>query len=33
MMAEKIADAIKGKALPPSTVPAWVHENWETKQR
>jgi choline dehydrogenase len=33
MMAEKIADAIKGKALPPSNAPAWVHENWETKQR
>ncbi len=33
MMAEKIADAIKGKALPPSTAPAWVHENWQTQQR
>jgi choline dehydrogenase len=33
MMAEKIADAIKGKALAPSNAPAWVHENWETKQR
>ena len=33
MMAEKIAHAIKGKALPPSSAPAWVHENWETQQR
>jgi len=33
MMAEKIADAIKGKALAPSTAPAWVHPEWETKQR
>jgi choline dehydrogenase len=33
MMAEKIADAIKGKVLPPSSAPAWVHENWETQQR
>jgi choline dehydrogenase len=33
MMAEKIADAIKGKALPPSTAPAWVHPEWETVQR
>ncbi|NVO07605.1 MAG: choline dehydrogenase [Rhodoferax sp.] len=33
MMAEKIADAIKGQALPPSTAPAWVHPNWQTQQR
>lgn len=33
MMAEKIADAIKGQALPPSTAAAWVHPNWETQQR
>ncbi len=33
MMAEKIADAIKGKALPPSAAPAWVHPNWQTQQR
>jgi choline dehydrogenase len=33
MMAEKIADAIKGQALPPSLAPAWVHPHWETQQR
>jgi choline dehydrogenase len=33
MMAEKIADAIKGRALPPSTAPAWVHPHWQTQQR
>ncbi|RFO95208.1 choline dehydrogenase [Rhodoferax lacus] len=33
MMAEKIADAIKGQALPPSPAPAWVHPQWETRQR
>jgi len=33
MMAEKIADSIKGKSLPPSTAPAWVHPQWDTKQR
>jgi len=33
MMAEKIADAIKGRALPPSAAPAWVHPQWETMQR
>jgi choline dehydrogenase len=33
MIAEKIADAIKGKALPPSNAPAWVHPNWQTQQR
>jgi choline dehydrogenase len=33
MMAEKIADAIKGKALPASTAPTWVHPEWQTQQR
>jgi choline dehydrogenase len=33
MMAEKIADAIRGQALPPSAAPAWVHPQWETRQR
>ncbi len=33
MMAEKIADAIKGLALAPSPAPAWVHPNWQTRQR
>lgn len=33
MMAEKIADAIKGQALPPLPSPAWVHPQWETRQR
>jgi len=33
MMAEKIADAIKGQALPPSTAPAWLHPHWQTQQR
>jgi choline dehydrogenase len=33
MMAEKIADAIQGKALPPSPAPSWVHPNWQTHQR
>jgi choline dehydrogenase len=33
MIAEKIADAIKGKALPPSKAPAWVHPNWQAQQR
>jgi choline dehydrogenase len=33
MMAEKIADAIKGQALPPSTAPSWVHPHWQTQQR
>jgi choline dehydrogenase len=33
MMAEKIADAILGQTLPPSTAPAWVHPNWQTQQR
>jgi choline dehydrogenase len=33
MMAEKIADAMKGVALPPSKAPAWVHPNWSSQQR
>ena len=33
MMAEKIADAIRGQALAPSPAPAWVHPNWQTRQR
>jgi len=33
MMAEKIADAIQGKALPPSAAPGWVHPDWQTQQR
>jgi choline dehydrogenase len=33
MMAEKIADAMKGQALPPSPAPAWVHPQWDTQQR
>jgi len=33
MMAEKIADAMRGRSLPPSTAPAWVHPHWETQQR
>ena len=34
MMAEKMADAIRGRTpLPPSTAPAWVHPQWQTQQR
>ncbi len=34
MMAEKIADAIRGKtALAPSDAPVWVHPTWQTQQR
>jgi choline dehydrogenase len=33
MMAEKIADAVLGRALPPSNAPTWVHPNWQTRQR
>ncbi|MDQ7746655.1 choline dehydrogenase [Hydrogenophaga pseudoflava] len=33
MMAEKIADAIKGRALPPSDAPVWLHPNWQAQQR
>jgi len=34
MMAEKLADAIRGRVpLPPETVPVWVHPNYQTQQR
>ena len=34
MMAEKIADDIRGRApLPPEHVPVWVHPNYRTEQR
>jgi len=34
MMAEKLADVIRGRApLPPETVPVWVHPNYQTQQR
>ncbi len=33
MMAEKIADAIKGRALPPSDAPSWLHPHWQMQQR
>lgn len=34
MMAEKMADVIRGRAsLPPSTAPVFFHPNYETKQR
>ncbi len=34
MMAEKLADSIRGRsALPPLQVPVWVHPNYKTKQR
>ncbi len=34
MMAEKLADAIRGRpALPPEPVPVWVNPNYKTKQR
>jgi len=33
MLAEKCADAIKGKKLDPNPAPWFVHEHWETKQR
>ncbi len=34
MMAEKLADAIRGKdPLPPSDAPVWIHPEWETRQR
>ena len=34
MIAEKAADAIKGKEpLPAAEVPVWVHPEWRTKQR
>ena len=34
MMAEKLADAIRGRPeLPQEKVPVWVHPNYETQQR
>ncbi|MFP8965119.1 choline dehydrogenase [Pokkaliibacter sp. CJK22405] len=34
MMAEKLSDAIRGRApLPRSDAPVWVHPQWETQQR
>jgi choline dehydrogenase len=34
MMAEKLADAIRGRPeLPQDKVPVWVHPNYETQQR
>ncbi|MEZ5449979.1 MAG: choline dehydrogenase [Thiolinea sp.] len=33
MLAEKLADAIRGQALPPSPADFWVHPHWETQQR
>lgn len=33
MLAEKIADLIKGEQLPASNAKYFVHENWETMQR
>ncbi len=34
MMAEKLADVIRGRApLPPETVPVWTHPNYATQQR
>jgi choline dehydrogenase len=34
MMAEKLADAIRGVApLAPSEAGYWVHPHWETQQR
>ena len=34
MMAEKLADAIRGRdPLPPEDPPVWVHPDWQTTQR
>jgi choline dehydrogenase len=34
MMAEKLADAIRGRTPPPpETVPVWVHPDYQTRQR
>jgi choline dehydrogenase len=34
MMAEKLADAVRGRAaMPRLEVPVWIHPEWETKQR
>jgi len=34
MMAEKLADAVRGRVLlPPSDAPFYVHPKWQTQQR
>ncbi|MCB9948037.1 MAG: choline dehydrogenase [Rhodospirillaceae bacterium] len=34
MMAEKLADAIRGRPPPPpSDAPVWIHPHWQTQQR
>jgi choline dehydrogenase len=34
MMAEKIADAIKGNTISAeAATPSWLHPNWESQQR
>jgi len=33
MVAERAADLIRGKSLPPEEVPVWVPKNWENTQR
>jgi choline dehydrogenase len=33
MLAEKIADQIRGTELPPEDAPIWVHPHWQTEQR
>jgi choline dehydrogenase len=33
MLAEKAADHIRGKSLPPEDAPFYVAPNWETSQR
>jgi len=33
MVAERAADLIRGKSLPPEEVPVWTPKNWETTQR
>jgi len=33
MVAERAADLIRGKSLPPETVPVWSPKNWQTEQR
>ncbi len=33
MVAERAADLIKDKSLPPEEVPVWIPKNWQTEQR
>jgi choline dehydrogenase len=33
MLAEKIADQIRGTHLPPEDPPIWIHPDWQTQQR